>query len=103
MNMSETSPIPASLPDPIRSGGAARPARTAEGARTTLAFEALLERLTARAAELSEKKSAIATPGEVHEAVDAARASLEDALTLGERLLEAYRAAERRNAPETKP
>ena len=56
------------------------------------AFEALLERLSARAAELDTKSRELEGPADLPGAVDAARASLEDALTLGERLLEAYRA-----------
>jgi hypothetical protein len=60
------------------------------------AFEALLERLTNHAAELEQRSRSLARPEEVSGAVDAARASLEDALTLGEELLEAYRAAQSR-------
>lgn len=76
------------------------PARTARTSSTdsSPAFEALLERLTARAAELDEKSRVVARPEDLPGAMDAARASLEDALTLGERLLEAYQAEQRRGA-----
>jgi len=68
----------------------------AESSEGTPAFEALLERLTTRAAELDTKSREVAGPEDLPGALDAARASLEDALTLGERLLEAYQAAQRR-------
>jgi hypothetical protein len=68
-------------------------ANRAEAPGSSPAFEALLERLSARAAELDTKSRELASPADLPGAVDAARASLEDALTLGERLLEAYRAA----------
>jgi hypothetical protein len=58
------------------------------------AFEALLERLSARAVELRQRSQTLSSPAELPEAVDAARASLEDALVLGQELLEAYRAAQ---------
>ncbi len=63
------------------------------------AFEALLERLTTRAAELEQKTKTLSAPEQLPGALDAARSSLEDALTLGEELLEAYRVAQHR-APE---
>ncbi len=74
------------------------PARSTRGASadTSPAFEALLERLTARAAELDVKSRALARPEDLPGAVDAARASLEDALTLGEQLLDAYQAEQQR-------
>jgi Skp family chaperone for outer membrane proteins len=72
-----------------RQSGAAAPAQ-----KTSPAFEALLERLTARAAEVEEKSKTLASPGELPEALDAARASLADALKLGGDLLEAFRAAQ---------
>jgi hypothetical protein len=62
----------------------------------------LLERLTARAAELREKSQSVETPEELPAALDSARASLEEALQLGNELLEAYRSA-RTGAQESKP
>lgn len=91
--MTDLPNLPALTPDSVRPAGPARPARGPEGAgATSPAFEVMLERLTARAAELEEKSKTLATPEELPEALDAARASLADALTLGEELLEAFRA-----------
>lgn len=93
---------------PATSSEATRPARLANPAQEPTAtrpggpaFEALLERLEARAAELQEKSKTLSGATELPGALDAARVSLEEALHLGEELLEAYRAA--RNAPEPQP
>lgn len=64
------------------------------------AFEALLERLEARAAELEQKSRSLSSPAELPGALDAARVSLEEALHLGAELLEAYRAAQRASEPQ---
>lgn len=96
--MAETPNLPALPSDSLRPLGA-RPARGPEPAAASPAFEAMLERLTARAAELEEKSKTLATPEELPEALNAARASLEDALQLGSELLEAFRAAQ--HAPES--
>lgn len=82
-------------PKVLAASGTLAPARKANAATTGAnpAFEVLLERLTTRAADLGQRSRSVQTPEEVGQAVDAARASLEDALTLGERLLEAYRHA----------
>lgn len=77
--------------------GATRSAPRGAGAQSASpAFEALLERLTTRAAELDQKSKTLSAPEELPAALDAARSSLEDALTLGEELLEAYRVAQHR-------
>jgi len=94
--MSEIPQLPSTPLDSVRPAGAASPAQRSASARTP-AFEALLERLEARAAEL-EEKSKIKGPAELPGALDAARVSLEEAVRLGEELLEAYHAA--RRAPE---
>lgn len=92
---------------PMPSFETIRPARFAspqESGATPLggpAFEALLERLEARAAELQEKSKTLSGPSELPGALDVARVSLEEALHLGEELLEAYHAA--RRAPEAQP
>jgi len=91
--MTDAPQFPSLTPDPLRAAEGAR-ARKPDAARgASPAFEALLDRLTARAAELDEKKHSLSTPEDVHDALDVARASLEDACTLSERLLEAYRQA----------
>lgn len=89
--MADIPALPASIAGAQPSASNARPQRTASPASSP-AFEALLERLSARAAELDTKSRELERPADLPGAVDAARASLEDALTLGERLLEAYRA-----------
>jgi len=90
-------------PGPIRPASSTQPAakpgpleRTEGG---SAAFQALLDRLHARARELEELKGRVADPAELGRAVDTARASLEDAVSLGDRLLEAYR-AERQGGAE---
>lgn len=84
-------------PGALQPGAPARSTRDASSASSP-AFEALLERLTARAADLDARSREVARPEDLPGAVDAARASLEDALTLGERLLEAYQAEQHRGA-----
>ncbi len=93
---------------PVIPSEAVRSARLASPAQETTAtqpggpaFEVLLERLEARAAELQAKSKTLSVATELPGALDAARVSLEDALHLGEELLEAYRAA--RRAPEERP
>lgn len=64
-----------------------------ESGASGAAFRVLLERLEERARELSEQSLEVADASGLAGAVDTARASLADAMTLGERLLEAYREA----------
>jgi hypothetical protein len=96
---------PASTEGPQQSGRktSTSPASTSSASAGQVggpAFEALLERLTSHAAELEEKSRSLATPEELPGAVDAARVSLEDALSLGAELLEAYRAAQTQDPEE---
>ena len=72
-----------------------------EAARSGPAFEALLEKLEARAVDLKRTTEHVAGPNELSGAVDSARASLDDALSLGDRLLEAYRQATQTRKEET--
>lgn len=99
--MNEIPKLPGAAPEALRPASAA-PARkgSAPGAPAP-AFEALFERLTARAAELEQKSRTLDDAADLPDAVDTARASLEDALHLGTELLEAFRAAQR--APEVEP
>ncbi|HEX6885516.1 MAG TPA: hypothetical protein VF530_19240 [Planctomycetota bacterium] len=93
--MAETPSLPPSLPSGVRAADAARgPASAPRPGASAPAFEALLERLTARAAELEAQSHTLTDPAELPQALDTARASLEEALALGEGLLEAFRAAE---------
>lgn len=58
-----------------------------------IAFRALLERLERDARALEQDSGRIQDPKDLAGAVDRAHASLQDALTLGDRLIEAYREA----------
>lgn len=81
-----------------------RPSRKAQpGRETGPAFEALLEKLERQAAELKQTSETELDPEHLSGAVDRARASLEDALGLGDRLLEAYRQATHQAAPKNRP
>ena len=77
--------------DPVRSSTAPAAPPRESGSAESPAFRVLLERLAERAQELETKSRAVDEPAQLAGAVDAARASLEDALSLGDRLLEAYR------------
>jgi len=68
-------------------------ARQAAGSAGGAEFQALLERLQERTKELEETSQAVDDPGALAGAVETARASLEDALSLSDQLLEAYREA----------
>jgi len=67
------------------------------------AFRALLERLETQARELEVESRSIEGPKDLTGAVDRAHASLQDALSLGDRLLEAYRETLARNQAAPKP
>ena len=97
--MGEIPHLPAAAPETVRSARHAVPPQAHEARRAGPAFEALLERLEARAAELDEKSKSLAGPGELPGALNTARVSLEEALHLGQELLEAYHAARRTQEP----
>lgn len=63
-------------------------------------FSMLLERLEARASDLAQETRGVDGPDELGRAVDTARASLEEALSLKDQLLEAYRQAERQGGAQ---
>jgi hypothetical protein len=96
-----TEPSPLNRPDQSRPIGApegvsgakpgAAPAKTSEGG---VEFQAMLDRIEERARELSAASSDPLQPQELAGAVDRARESLEDVMTLKEQLLEAYRQAQ---------
>lgn len=58
------------------------------------AFRALLDELQEKARLLKQDGEALSQPGDLAGAVDRARASIDDAFSLGDQLLEAYRAAQ---------
>ncbi len=70
--------------------------RSAERSESSPAFQVLLERLQEKARELQERSRSADDPAALSGAVDTARSSLEDARTLTEELLEAYRIEEQR-------
>jgi hypothetical protein len=88
--------------DPSLSGvGPVRGPTPAEGNRQTrstggAAFRALLDELQEKTRQLKEDGAALSEPAELAGAVDRARASIDDALSLSDQLLEAYRAAQQR-------
>ena len=81
----------------VQPQGPARPEARRES--DGVAFRALLERLQTRAAELEREAHEATDPDHLAGADDSARASLEDALSLSDRILEAYREA-RQQSPE---
>jgi hypothetical protein len=98
MNDANLRPIPARpiQPQGPAPAGSARPADTDPAAG--LAFRALLERLETQADELEGKTKSVADARELSGALDVARASLTDAFSLSDRLLEAFREAHLRSS-----
>lgn len=100
--MADTPAIQPSGVDPIRS----KPEDDGKAKRTSTdgpAFHVLLERLQARAQELEKTSPNVNDPELLAGAVDTARASLEDALSLSDQILEAYREARQQDpaSPES--
>ena len=81
--------VPSAAPLANATKSAAPSIATESGA----AFRVLLERREESARELSARSVEVTDASDLAGAVDSARASLADAMTLGERLLEAYREA----------
>jgi len=65
------------------------------------AFQALLEKLQQQAHNLQRESETVARPDELSGAVDRAHSSLQDALSLSDRLLEAYREATQNDGAES--
>lgn len=86
---------------PVRPGAqpAAQPG-TGEGG---VAFRALLDELEAKARELQQKSQALQGPADLAGAVQGAKASLDDALSIRDRLLEAYREARQQDGAPREP
>ena len=68
----------------------------------SVAFQALLDELANKARELEQSSLSIAGPKDLAGAVGRAEVSLHEALSLGDRLLEAYRQALQQPQPATK-
>ena len=67
------------------------------------AFRALIEKLELEASALEQDAASVAGPDDLAGAVDREHAKLQDALTLSERLLEAYRESTQRSALAPEP
>ncbi|MBK7642605.1 MAG: flagellar hook-basal body complex protein FliE [Planctomycetes bacterium] len=84
-----------------RSAPAGNPGKTTNSAASPVAagaaFQALLERLETHARELEAQSQSVESRKDLTGAVDRAHASLQDALSLSDRLVEAYREALTRN------
>ena len=98
--MGETPIRPLPGPEHVSGGADARKLPQSGPSASGPAFEALLEKLEARARELQDDSGTVENPAELAGAVDRARASLEDALTLSDQLLEAYRQSMRQRTGE---
>lgn len=85
------------MTDAIQGAGASQPARTPGAARAanSAPFRALLEQIERSAESLSRKSQDELSRESLGDAVQEARASLEQVLTLKERLLEEWRASQR--------
>jgi len=95
-------PIPGSNPLRPVDGAQAQPSSKATDAKSkdNPAFRILLEKLQSQARELEEKSNTLEAPEHLAEAVDIARASLDDALSLSDQLLESFRSAEQATPDE---
>ncbi|MCB9916271.1 MAG: hypothetical protein H6828_14170 [Planctomycetes bacterium] len=81
-------------------GGANAPASQKPTTANGPAFQALLEKLQQQAKHLQRDSETVERPEDLSGAVDRAQASLEQALSLSDKLLEAYREAQLgRSAP----
>ena len=89
--------LPMSSPSPIRGAGAGAPAaapnKTA-GGEDALAFKALLDQLEGRTRDLEQRSRKDLSQDELAGAVEQAKASLEQMLSLQDQVLEAWRAAQ---------
>jgi hypothetical protein len=92
--MAELPIIPPTGLDPIqKSAETSSSSKAKEGAPEGPAFRVLLEQLQARAQELEQTTQDVSDPDRLAGAVDTARASLEDALSLSDQILEAFHEA----------
>ncbi len=76
-------------PTSTKTSTGASAASVASGA----AFQALIEELEVKARQLASESAKVEGPTDLAQAVDHAHSSLQDALLLSDRLLEAYRAS----------
>ena len=88
--------------DPTTQSRAGAPAEGAPSApnndaKAGAAFRAILERLEEKTRALGEASENLDDPSRLGDAVLSARASVEEAVSLGTELIEAYRASNQRN------
>jgi len=95
--MSDSLPISSSRPEGIRPIDAGSTAREADKAPGGPAFKALLDQLEQRTQQLSKKSAGELSRDGLADAVGDARASLEQMLSLKDRLIEDWRAAEQQS------
>jgi len=105
--MSDTRPI-LSRPEleTSRTSAARATAPRADALSGGVAFQVLIEKLETQARELERDASRVESPADLAGAVDRAQASLEGALELSERLLEAFHASRRHSEaplPDPRP
>jgi len=94
--MNENTPLSPLGPDQVVPSAPARRSDAERGAPDAT-FRMLLERLQARAEELEAQSQQVDDPQRLSGAVETARASLEEALSLSQELLEAFREASQQN------
>lgn len=81
-------------PDPLKRTDSSTSQRSEQASKEAGAqFRALLDSLQTRANELSEQSESVDRPADLSEMVGQARESLEEALDVHDRLLEAFRQA----------
>ncbi|MCP3914846.1 MAG: hypothetical protein GY711_04700 [bacterium] len=80
-------------PRPIETQKTGAASAAAPTGKQGAAFRALLDKLENEARGLRQASESLEDPAGLPGAVDRARASLDDALSLGDQLLEAYRAS----------
>ena len=102
MNENTLQPLGPESVRPQTSAPSPSKAPAAPAGETSPSFEALLEKLQTHAQVLGEKSQQVSDPEQLSGAVEAAKASLDDAVSLGDRLLEAYREA-RQQTPDATP
>ncbi len=80
--------------------GSAKSAPDAKSAANAVAFRALLDDLEVKARELGAKADSVGNPTDLAGAMQGAKSSLDDALSIRDRLLEAFRQAETQHGDE---
>lgn len=102
MTNSEIQPAAPGAGDLLRSGSASEVARNAKHSQVARqsdspAFRVLLERLQQQANQIESESRNLDDPRALADAVDIARASLDDALSLSDQLLEAFRESQQQS------